>query len=106
MNLLVWAKRFIGVCCVCLFLFFMWLLIGYTRSILENMTSLRGIFNLIVIALLTSLTSAALLFGTAGASLLTGKYQKHRYTLHRTWLILGLLSFFLFLSVLSAVPTP
>jgi hypothetical protein len=101
MNFLLWAKRFTGVCCICLFLIFLGLLIGYTYSVLE---SPYGGFNLAVVIFLTSLASGTLLFGTAGANLLTGKYQEHQHTLYRIWLVLGFLTFFLFVSALAMVP--
>ena len=82
----------------------MWLLQGYTRSALESPYS--GIFDFGVIALLASLVCGALLFGTAGTALLTGKCQEHRSTLGWSWLALGILTIFFFALALSTVPTP
>lgn len=104
MNLLLWTKRFIGVCCVSFFLLFVWLLIGTIHGILYDP---YVAINIIIIMLLASFASGTLLFGTAGLSLLTGKYHKHKQTLHRIWLVLGALTFFLFLLAFGAsVPVP
>ena len=104
MDLLLWTKRFIGVCCVCLFLIFIWLLQGYTRSALES--PYGSIFDFGVIALLASLVCGALLFGTAGATLLTGKYHEHRSILGWSWLVLGFLTvIFFFLALSATAPT-
>lgn len=81
----------------------MWLLSVITDGILHDP---YVTMNVVTVALLVSFSSGALLFGTAGASLLIGGYSKHKQTFHRLWLILGLLAFFLFLGVFSTVPTP
>ena len=95
MNLLLWTKRFIGACCACLFLIFMWILAEFIRNAVE--TPYGSIFDLGPMSLLISILCGALLFGTAGAALLTGKYQEHRSTLAWNWYALGFLTIFFFL---------
>ena len=72
----------------------MWILAEFVRNAVE--TPYGSIFDLGPMSLLISILCGALLFGTAGAALLTGKYQEHRSTLAWNWYALGFLTIFFF----------
>lgn len=102
MSLLSWTKRLIGVCCAICFLLLVWAMAEFLRGVLSDP---YVSMNAIRMMLLASFASGALLFGTAGLSLLTGKYQKNRKNLHRVWFVLAALAIIFFMTVWSVAST-
>lgn len=91
-----WVRVFIGICCICCFLFLAW---GILVIFYEILSDPYADFNRLSTMLIASLVSGSLLFSTAGVTLLTGRYREHKRVFQLLWLVLSILAIVLLLYV-------